>query len=163
MALTLILSISLDVELLSTRNLVLQSAGYLVVAAYSLKEAVDRFQDGDFDLVLLCQSIPTKEKDRLTCWIRASGSRVPVLSVSASPCQRDTFTDATVESGPKALLEGIKEALLKAGMPATRASTFRERDLLAPIQDKKAPETHADCERQTGTIVEHRVPLASAG
>lgn len=162
MALTLVLSIGLDVELLSTRNLVLQSAGYLVVPAYSLKEAVDRFQDGDFDLVLLCQSIPTKEKDRLTCWIRASGSRVPVLSVSASPCQRDAFTDATIESDPNSLLEGMKEALLKAGMSATRASTFRDKHLLASTQGKKAPETQADYERQTGSIEEHYVPLARA-
>lgn len=163
MALTLVLSIGLDVELLSTRNLVLQSAGYLVVSAYSLREAVDRFQDGDFDLVLLCQSIPTKEKDRLTSWIRASGSRVPLLSVSTSPCQRDTFTDATIESDPNSLLEGMKEALLKAGMPATWASTFPDKHLLASTQAKRAPETHADYERQPSINEEHHAPLARAG
>jgi hypothetical protein len=65
MALTLILSIGQDAELLSIRNFVLQSAGYFVVPAYSLKEAADHFAGGDFDLVLLCQSIPIKDKDRL--------------------------------------------------------------------------------------------------
>ena len=35
MALTLVLSVGLDPELLDTRNLVLQSAGYTVVAAFS--------------------------------------------------------------------------------------------------------------------------------
>lgn len=130
MALTLVLSIGLDAELLSTRNLVLRSAGYTVVAAISLKEAIDRFQDGDFDLVLLCHSVPTKEKDRLTCWIRASGSHVPVVSVSGSPCQRDTFTDATVESDPNSLLEGMRKALIKAEMPAARVSKFQDKQQL---------------------------------
>ena len=82
MALTLVLSVGLDTELLSTRNFVLHSAGYIVIAAFSPKEAVDRLRDGDFDLVLLCQSIPTKEKDHLALWIRASGSRIPVISIS---------------------------------------------------------------------------------
>lgn len=159
MALTLVLSIGLDVELLSTRNLVLQSAGYLVVPAYSLKEAVDRFQDGDFDLVLLCQSIPTKEKDRLTRWIRASGSRVPVLSVSASPRLRDGHKDETFGSDPNSLLEEIREALIGAETPATRASTFRK----ASAGGKKAPETQADYERQPSIISEHHVPLAHPG
>jgi DNA-binding response OmpR family regulator len=74
MALTLVLSVGFDSQLLATRNLVLQSAGYTVVRAFSLKAAADCFQTLDFDLVLLCQSIPTKEKDRLVSWIRVSGS-----------------------------------------------------------------------------------------
>lgn len=163
MALTLVLSIGLDSELLSTRNLVLQSAGYTVVAAISLKEAVDRFRDGDFDTVLLCHSVPAKEKDRLTSWIRASGSRIPVVSVSGGPCQCDTLTDATVESNPTSLLKGMREALIKAAMQAPPASTFRDKQNLARIQEKKSPESSAGYEPQTSTIKEHLVPLARAG
>ena len=114
MAITLVLSIGLDVELLSTRNLVLQSAGYAVVPAFSIEEAVACFTDGDFDLVLLCQSIPTNLKERLTCWIRATGSSIPVVSVSGWICQHDAFADATVEGNPSTLLMGIRDALVKA-------------------------------------------------
>jgi CheY-like chemotaxis protein len=124
MALTLVLSVGLDPEILGTRNIVLQSAGYTVVRAFSLKAAVDCFQALDFDLILLCQSIPTKEKDRLTSWIRASGSRVPVVSVAENLCQQDAFADATVESDPKVLLMGIRQALVKAGIPAGWTAAF---------------------------------------
>ena len=93
MALTLVLSVGLDPELLITRNLVLQSAGYTVVAAFSPREAVDRLREGDFDLVLLCQSIPTEEKDHLALWIRrATGSCcIPVRSVSGILYERDAI------------------------------------------------------------------------
>lgn len=114
MALTLVLSVGLDPEILGTRNIVLRSAGYTVIQAVSLKAAVDCFQALDFDVVLLCQSIPTQEKDRLTSWIRASGSRIPVVSVSEKLGQFDAFADATVASDPKVLLMGIREALAKA-------------------------------------------------
>ena len=121
MALTIVLSVGLDASLLETRNLVLQSAGLSVVAAFSPKEAVDRLREGDFDLVLLCQSIPTKEKDRLALWIRASGSRVPVISISGILWERDSFANATVVSDPNALLTAITEVLINAATPAVRA------------------------------------------
>ena len=62
MSLTIVLSIGFDPSLLETRSLVLQSAGYMVESASSLKEAVNRFQSGDFDLVLLCRSVPRKDR-----------------------------------------------------------------------------------------------------
>lgn len=163
MALTLVLSIGLDAELLSTRNLVLRSAGYTVVAALSLKEAIDRFQEGDFDLVLLCHSIPTKEKDRLTSWIRASGSRIPVVSVSASPGQRDPFMDATVESDPNSLLKGMREALNKAEMPTARTPKFQDKQQLPAAEGKQSPRSSAGYEQQTRTVKEHVAPLSRAG
>src|ERR1022692_269369 len=77
MLLTFILSVGLDSALLGNRSLVLHSAGYMVVSTYSLKEAVDRFLGGDFDLVILCHSIPRKDRNHLACLIRASGSAHP--------------------------------------------------------------------------------------
>jgi CheY-like chemotaxis protein len=72
-----VLAVGFDLSLMRTRTLVLQSAGYIVESASTLKEAVDRFQAGDFDLVLLCHSIPMKDRDRLTCLIRATGALTP--------------------------------------------------------------------------------------
>jgi len=129
MALTLVLSVGLDPEVLGIRNIVLQSAGYTALRATSLKAAVDCFQALDFDLILLCQSIPAQEKSRLTSWIRASGSRIPIVSVSEKPCQRDAFADVTAESDPKALLAGIEEALAKVEAPAGwGVASGREKD-----------------------------------
>jgi DNA-binding response OmpR family regulator len=113
MASTLVLSVGLDHELLDTRNLVLQSAGYTVVSARSIKEAVDRFQECDFDLVLLCRSIPTKDRERLSTWVRASGSRIPVVWVTGMIWQTNPLASVTVDGDPVALLVGIREALTK--------------------------------------------------
>lgn len=140
MALTLVLSVGLDPELLGTRNLVLQSAGYTVVAAFSAHEAVDRLRAGDFDLVLLCQSIPTSEKDRLALWIRASGSRIPIISISGILCQRDAFANATVVNDPNVLLMAIREVLINAATPAVR--------------------TLAPCKRDAGVLAQKEVPDA---
>ena len=114
MSLTIVLSIGFDPSLLETRSLVLQSAGYMVESASSLKEAVNRFQSGDFDLVLLCRSVPGKNRDHLTSLIRASGSRIPIVSIAGNLGERDAFANATLEDGPNNLLAGIRDVLVKA-------------------------------------------------
>ena len=114
MSLTIVLSIGFDPSLLETRSLVLQSAGYMVESASSLKEAVNRFQSGDFDLVLLCHSVPRKDRDHLTSLIRASGSRIPIVSIAGNLGERDAFANATLEDGPNNLLAGIRDVLVKA-------------------------------------------------
>jgi len=67
-----VLAVGFDSSLMRTRSLLLQSAGYIVESASSLKDAVARLHAGDFDLVLLCHSIPMKDRDHLTCLIRAT-------------------------------------------------------------------------------------------
>jgi CheY-like chemotaxis protein len=111
MQLTVILNVGHDPILLETRSIVLRSAGYKVESAWSVKEAATKFLAGDFDGVILCHSIPAKDRDRLSCLIRASGSLTPVIAVSASSRQRDSFADAIIEHDLKGLLRGIKEAV----------------------------------------------------
>lgn len=111
---TVILSVGMDGELLSTRSAVLRAAGYIVESADSLKGAVDRFLGGDFDLVTLCHSIPMKDRGRLACLIRASGSRTPVLCVSKEPGQSDPFATATIEDTPLQLLGCIRDMLTRS-------------------------------------------------
>jgi CheY-like chemotaxis protein len=125
--LTLVLSVGLDSTLLDTHSELLRSAGYTIESAWSVKVAVDRFLTGDFDLVLLCHSIPPRDRDRLTCLIRASGSRTPVVSIAGSLDQVDIFANATLEAVPEILLRGIREILNKA----TSERTF------APARSKK--------------------------
>jgi CheY-like chemotaxis protein len=114
MPLTLVLSIGFDQALLKTRNLVLQSSGYVVESALSLKEAIDRFQSGDFDLVLLCHSVPRKDRDRLTAFFRLSGSHTPIVSIAGNLGECDAFANATLEDGPNKFLAGIRDVLIKA-------------------------------------------------
>jgi CheY-like chemotaxis protein len=111
---TIVLAVGTDPSLWKTRSLVLQSAGYMVESASSVKEAFDRFQSGDYDLVLLCHSVPRKDKDRLTSLIRASGSRTPIVSIAGNPGECDAFATATLEDGPSNFLARIKDVLVKA-------------------------------------------------
>ena len=116
MPLTLILTVSPDPDLLESRCSILRSVGYIVESAISIDKAIDRFEGGDFDLVLLCHSIPHEERDLLTNLIRRSGSHVPVVCIdSIAGNGRDALADATVDSAPEKLLAAIKEVLLKAG------------------------------------------------
>jgi CheY-like chemotaxis protein len=114
MQIAVILTVGFDLSLMRTRSLVLQSAGYIVESASSLKEAVDLFLAGDFDLVLLCNSIPTKDRDHLTCLIRATGSLTPVVSIARNLGECAAFVNATFEDGPNKFLAGIGEELSKA-------------------------------------------------
>jgi DNA-binding response OmpR family regulator len=62
---TLVLSVGLNPAILDSREPILQSVGYIVVSAPSIKEAVHHFQDGDFDLIILCHTLPIKDCERL--------------------------------------------------------------------------------------------------
>src|SRR5690349_16685847 len=106
MSFALILSVGSDPQLLGTRELLLQSAGYAVVSARSVKEAVDRFLGGDFDLVLLCHSLSETERKRVVYLIRASGSFTPVVAIAEYTGQNDGLASATIESDPEQLLAG---------------------------------------------------------
>jgi len=111
MSQTLVLSIGFDLALLDIRNQVLQSAGYIVVSAMSAEEAIHLFRDGDFDLVILCHSLPREHCERLTHFIRNSGSRIPVACVSGEFRQSPPFTDATLEKTPVQFLAGIRDLM----------------------------------------------------
>jgi hypothetical protein len=82
MSTAFILAVGQDDFHLDTRT-----AGYVVESVMSLTQALNQFLTADFDLVLLCHSIPLnlKERDRLTCAIRASGSPVPSSLLHLSP------------------------------------------------------------------------------
>ena len=122
MQIAVILTVGFDLSLMRTRSLVLQSAGYIVESASSLKEAVARFRAGDFDLVLLCHSIPTKDRDHLTCLIRATGSLTPVVSIARNLGEYAAFVNATLEDGPNKFLAGIEKELSKSGARAARGT-----------------------------------------
>lgn len=110
---TLILSVGLDPLVLNTREAILRSEGYILVSATSVKEAFHLFRDGDFDVMILCESLPPRDRERLTCLIRASGSRIPIASISSSPWEQSVFPDASIEEDPVELAVGIRRLLAK--------------------------------------------------
>jgi len=115
MPIKLILAVGREPALLEYRSQILRRAGYIVDSEYSVKDAINRFKHGDFDLVLLCHSIPVQERNRLISSIRAFGSLTPIVAVAHLHARApDAFADAMVEDAPEKLLSGIEGALLKA-------------------------------------------------
>ena len=115
MPIQLILAVGREPALLEYRSQILRRAGYIVDSELSLKNAIQRYKDGDFDLVLLCHSIPVQERDHLISSIQAFGSLTPIVSV-APPDSRapDVVNDLILEATPEKLLGSVQGALLKA-------------------------------------------------
>jgi CheY-like chemotaxis protein len=131
MRLTLVLSVSLDPMILNTRNLILQSAGYMVVSVTSIKEADFLFQGDDFDLVILCHTLPQQDRERLTSLIRASGSRVPICAVSEAAFDFDAFADAGLGKSPVEFLKTIGDLLDKrtGASPARVIVSYKRQEM----------------------------------
>jgi CheY-like chemotaxis protein len=121
MSLKVVLAIGVDSSLLETQSSAWRSSGYIVTFAWSIKEAIIHFRYGDFDLVLLGQSLSAETRERMTFLIRASGSRIPVVYVSNSPSDCDRFADATVNHEATNILEEIGQLMAsRAGMSTLR-------------------------------------------
>ena len=115
MPIKLILAVGKNPALLENRSRILRNAGYIVDSEYSVRDAIERFKQGDFDLVLLCHSMPVHDRKRLTQSIRAFGSLTPIVSVAPlNTYIMDIFADAMIEDAPEKLLSGIHGAFLKA-------------------------------------------------
>ena len=116
MPLTVVLAVGMDAWRLITQSPIWKSAGYIAVSAASIKEGIDYFRAGDFDLVLMGHSIPAESKRRLAYLIRATGAQTPVVSIEKSPQASDPFADATIHNDTGAndtgaLLSGIGKLL----------------------------------------------------
>lgn len=110
---TTILAVGLDSPKSDADRRKWQSAGYFVTWTNSIREAIEWFRVGDFDLVLLGGSIPAESRERLTFLIRASGSSAPVISVKSSSINCDSFADTAIDSGAGIVVRRIAEVLAR--------------------------------------------------
>ena len=120
MQVIIVLAVGLDWHLLESNRAAWKSAGYFVISTTSIKDAINHFQNGDFDLVLIGHPIPADARERLTFLIRGTGARAPVACIADSPGRHDSFADATFERDSTDLLNGMRE-LLRSG-PGARTS-----------------------------------------
>ncbi len=119
-----VLAVGLDPLLLASQSLAWRSAGYFVTSAWSIRDAIAHFRGGDFDLVLLGNSLPAESRERLTFLIRATGSRVPVVYISDSSNDSDSFADVTIKDEPSNIIEAIGEIVAnRAKMHAASRAT----------------------------------------
>jgi DNA-binding response OmpR family regulator len=124
---TIVLAIGLNEALLETQRDSLRRAGYIVTTAASIHDAIEEFREGDYDLVVMAQSMPAERRERLALTIRAMGSRVPMICLGESP--RDFA--AAVEGAKMGQAEVMREIgglLVNWGKkPVARATVDSER------------------------------------
>ncbi len=113
MPLVVVLAVGVEPSVLASQGSVWQLAGYQITSVRSIRDAIVQLRDGDFDLILLDHSIPVESRERLTFLIRTSGSRTPVVCVTDSACDDDSFADATLRNDRDDFLEVIGALLAK--------------------------------------------------
>jgi len=106
-----VLMIGRDQMLVETRSQVLRTAGYTVVPAHTPVQGIDEFVRGNFDVVMLCHSIPVDGREHLASVLREHKSRTPIVCVAGVDGQFDGFADATIENDPKSLIYSLREVL----------------------------------------------------
>jgi CheY-like chemotaxis protein len=104
-----VLSLGLDPVLLQTRSEVLRAAGYLVHTATSTDAAIQMLVSGDLDLVVICHSLPARERSRVIAAIKAAKPSAKVLVVRTNGEATKGEADASVHSldGPESLLARV--------------------------------------------------------
>jgi DNA-binding NtrC family response regulator len=107
---TRILSIGHDHHLLSLRSLVLESAGFDVIEAYSASDALRLAQSDAVDLVLICHTVPKAEQKLLIATIRNRRRLMPVLCVIAHDFVLPAEGCFGASTAPQQLVEALRQA-----------------------------------------------------
>ena len=113
MHLTVVLAVGLEPSLMAAQIRAWKSAGHIVPSAGSIREAIGHFRDGDFDLVLLGNSLSVENRERLTFLIRASGAQTPVVFMDNRSADLDSLADASLKNDSSEILAGLGELLGK--------------------------------------------------
>jgi len=75
-----ILSVSYDMSLLATRQMLLEQRGYTVTSALGFSQSINLCRNGGFDLFVLGHSIPATDKNELIKTFR-DNCPAPILSL----------------------------------------------------------------------------------
>jgi DNA-binding response OmpR family regulator len=104
MAITVVLAVGWDPWLLAAQDSAWRAAGYIAVSVSSISEAFRHFKAGDFDLVVLGNSISREERQRLTRQIRDTGAKAPVIDISDVPIDLASVEKVVGETTLKPML-----------------------------------------------------------
>jgi DNA-binding NtrC family response regulator len=102
----LLLSVGSDPFLMKTRSLVLLKAGYAVRDAMTVRGAMRVFQQGEFDLVLICHTIPEDERLQLMAALKAVSPSVKIITI-----RKDGEVSAHLADGSVFSLDGAEVLL----------------------------------------------------
>ena len=106
-----ILSVGHSPELLKSRTLLLESAGYVVREESNCSRALDRALADDFDLVLLCHTLSKSEMIVFLSSLAESKQLLPVLCI-----RKNEFCSAIDGSIPAPRAPGRLLAAIELGL-----------------------------------------------
>jgi DNA-binding NtrC family response regulator len=110
-----ILSVSSHSATQITRNLILERAGYRVIGAGDLKEALQLFEEKDVDAVLLADSINAEYREELGTTLKRLKPAVPIVMLcnlgDSRRLRQIADEQVETEDGPQSLLEALARAL----------------------------------------------------
>ena len=117
MARSLILCIDDDPDLLHLHTIVLERAGYSVIAASAAPEAMDLFRAQAVDLVITDHILPGQSGSELIGEMKRIKPRVPVIMLSGLPeaPEGEQHADVFVEkiAGAEELLRTVASTLIR--------------------------------------------------
>jgi len=116
----LILSAGRDAGVLKRRNAALADQGYTVAAASDSFEIVDKLLNGDFDLVLLCHTIPEQDRLRVAGLVARYTPSTPVVLVSEDGSSQYVSGARIVQCRPDQIMNALTHSL--APQPGPRAA-----------------------------------------
>jgi len=112
LALYHLLSIGTDPSVLATRSDILKRAGYLVSTATSESSARKILNEANFDLVVVCHSLPPAERMKVLQAVKQTETTPKIVAIHRGG-NETTPVDGSVHSldGPDKLLQTIAEVL----------------------------------------------------
>ncbi len=81
-----------------------------MVTAADSPELINKLFNGDFDLVLLCDSLRGQEQRRTIGLIKLYTPSTPVIMVSSFEGRQYPFADLTVPNNPSAIVAAVEMA-----------------------------------------------------
>ena len=115
-----VLHISFDRAILATRTAILKQAGFRVVAAASVTEAVHACEKHAFDAVVIGHTVPSHQRAAVMEAARACRSKPPVIALYKLTSEEVTGADVSIDShdDPVVLINALRR--LKSSMRAAR-------------------------------------------
>jgi len=105
-----ILSVGANPTLMSSRSLILRSAGYLVEEAYTVGKAINLVAGDSIDAILICHTIPQDDQKVLISFVREKRRLMPVLCIRSNTYETAPRTCVAVDNDPEELLKSLKMA-----------------------------------------------------
>jgi hypothetical protein len=104
-----VLSYGLNAELLKGREQALVTSGCVVTCAFHPAQFINHFFDGDFDLLVLCRTIPAPERQKILRMVMTHRPSMKVIVVDSQTTQEVSLL-APVLYSEGALIQAVHEA-----------------------------------------------------